>query len=506
MKIGIVGLGYVGLPLAVAFAEADCDVVGVDIDQAQGHVAARGSLPRRGHPARAAGRSAGALHVHDPVRRAARDRRDPRLRPDAADSQPRARPRAAARRRAGAGGRDPPRPDRHLGVDDVPGHDPPAHGAAARGVRAARRRGLRARVLARARRSRAGPTTRCATRRRSSAATRRRAWRPPSRCTRHVCDEIVRVSTPEVAELSKLLENIFRSVNIALVNEMAILADRMGIDIWEVVDAAATKPYGFMRFEPGPGMGGHCLPVDPFYLTWKAREYDISTEFIELAGKVNQQMPYFCLERAIRALNDVGKSVKGARILIVGVSYKAGVGDMRESPALKILKLLRGRGADVAYHDPHVPELIDLGLAQRGAAGGRRRRGPGDHRHRPPDRRPPRDRRERAAHARPARRHARARRPRLAALAVLERGVGGALGVVRAVDQPGARRLLVVQPAVGRASRRQRSGGRRAARSAAATTGSRRRSATASGTGACRRRRRAPRRRRRSARRVVEWP
>ena len=155
-----------------------------------------------------------------------------------------------------------------------------------------------------------------------------------------VCDHVVPVSTPEVAELSKLLENIFRSVNIALVNEMAILADRMGIDIWEVIDAAATKPFGFTRFDPGPGMGGHCLPVDPFYLTWKAREYDLSTEFIELAGKVNQQMPYFCLERAIRALNDVGKSVKGARILIVGVSYKAGVGDMRESPALKILKLL----------------------------------------------------------------------------------------------------------------------------------------------------------------------
>ncbi len=121
----------------------------------------------------------------------------------------------------------------------------------------------------------------------------------------------MRVSTPEVAELSKLLENIFRSVNIALVNEMAMLADRMGIDIWEVVDAAATKPYGFMPFQPGPGMGGHCLPVDPFYLTWKAREYDLSTEFIELAGKVNQQMPYFCLEKAERALNDAGKPVQG---------------------------------------------------------------------------------------------------------------------------------------------------------------------------------------------------
>src|SRR5262245_30240475 len=174
-----------------------------------------------------------------------------------------------------------------------------------------------------------------------------------------VCDHLVPVSTPEVAELSKLLENIFRSVNIALVNEMAMLADRMGIDIWEVVDAAATKPYGFMRFEPGPGMGGHCLPVDPFYLTWKAREYDLATEFIELAGKVNQQMPYFCLERAERALNDAGKPVRGSRVLVLGVSYKAGVGDIRESPALKIIRLLRERGADVSYHDPHVPELPD---------------------------------------------------------------------------------------------------------------------------------------------------
>jgi UDP-N-acetyl-D-glucosamine dehydrogenase len=177
-----------------------------------------------------------------------------------------------------------------------------------------------------------------------------------------ICDRVVPVSTPEVAELSKLLENIFRSVNIALVNEMAILADRMGIDIWEVVDAAATKPYGFMRFDPGPGMGGHCLPVDPFYLTWKAREYDLSTEFIELAGKVNQQMPYFCLEKAERALNDAGKPVRGSRILVLGVSYKEGVGDIRESPALKILRLLRERGADLVYHDPHVPELTQLGL------------------------------------------------------------------------------------------------------------------------------------------------
>ena len=171
------------------------------------------------------------------------------------------------------------------------------------------------------------------------------------------------VSTPEVAELSKLLENIFRSVNIALVNEMAMVADRMDIDIWEVIDAAATKPFGFTRFDPGPGMGGHCLPVDPFYLTWKAREYDMSTEFIELAGKVNQAMPYFCLEKIERALNDAGKAVRGAKVLIVGVAYKAGTSDMRESPALKILRLVRDRGADVSYHDPFVPDLPDYALS-----------------------------------------------------------------------------------------------------------------------------------------------
>jgi UDP-N-acetyl-D-glucosamine dehydrogenase len=179
---------------------------------------------------------------------------------------------------------------------------------------------------------------------------------------RLVCEEVVRVSTPEAAELTKLLENIFRSVNIALVNELAMLTDRMGIDIWEVVDAASTKPYGFMRFEPGPGMGGHCLPVDPFYLSWRAREFDMATEFIELAGKVNAQMPYHCVAKAQRALNDRGLSVKGARIAVLGVSYKPGVGDIRESPALKIISLLRGSGAEVSYHDPHVTSLTEFGL------------------------------------------------------------------------------------------------------------------------------------------------
>jgi UDP-N-acetyl-D-glucosamine dehydrogenase len=177
-----------------------------------------------------------------------------------------------------------------------------------------------------------------------------------------VCDELVPVSTPEAAEMTKLLENIFRSVNIALVNELAILSERMGLDIWEVVQAAATKPYGFTRFDPGPGMGGHCLPVDPFYLTWRAREFEMSTEFIELAGKINQQMPHYCVERIERALNDVAKPVKGSKLAILGVSYKGGVGDVRESPSLRIIRVLVERGAELTYHDPFVPSLPQFGL------------------------------------------------------------------------------------------------------------------------------------------------
>ncbi len=178
-----------------------------------------------------------------------------------------------------------------------------------------------------------------------------------------ICDRVVVVSTPEAAELSKLLENVFRSVNIAFVNELAQLCDRLGIDVWEVIDAASTKPFGFMRFEPGPGMGGHCLPVDPFYLAFRAREQDFYPEFIELAGKVNQAQPAFCVERIERTLNRASKPVKGSKILILGASYKAGSGDTRESPALVILRLLRALEADLSYHDPFVPELPELGLA-----------------------------------------------------------------------------------------------------------------------------------------------
>jgi UDP-N-acetyl-D-glucosamine dehydrogenase len=176
-------------------------------------------------------------------------------------------------------------------------------------------------------------------------------------------EEVHGVSSPEVAELTKLLENIFRSVNIALVNELAQLCDRMDIDVWEVIEAASTKPFGFMSFQPGPGLGGHCIPIDPFYLTWKAREFDFYTEFIELAGKVNENMPYFCRSIVSQALNH-GKqrSLKGSRLLVLGVAYKADIGDMRESPALKLIELLANAGAEIAYHDPHVPDLPDFGL------------------------------------------------------------------------------------------------------------------------------------------------
>ncbi|HWO81229.1 nucleotide sugar dehydrogenase [Gaiella sp.] len=177
-------------------------------------------------------------------------------------------------------------------------------------------------------------------------------------------DTIHRVSSPEAAELTKLLENIYRSVNIALVNELAQLCDRMEIDIWEVVDAAATKPFGFAAFQPGPGLGGHCIPIDPFYLTWKAREFDFSTRFIELAGEVNQNMPYYCRSRVSQALNHgAHKSVSGSRILVLGVAYKADISDWRESPAVKVIELLQNAGASVAYHDPHVPSFATNGLA-----------------------------------------------------------------------------------------------------------------------------------------------
>ncbi len=361
MSIGIVGLGYVGLPLAVAFAEAGEQVIGVDVDHGRVGELSSGRSPIEDIPDERLQAVLGSIHfttrtvelheaeailmcVPTPLTR----NREPDLGPL----------QSAAQALAGV-----VRRDQLIVLESTtyPGttreHMVPLLEES--GLRAGEDFALafspervdpgRTDYTMRTTPKVVGGLTPACTERAAEVYGR-------------VCDHVVRVSTPEVAELSKLLENIFRSVNIALVNELAILADRMGIDIWEVIDAAATKPYGFTRFDPGPGMGGHCLPVDPFYLAWKAREYDLSTEFIELAGKVNQYMPYFCMDKIERALNDQHKPVRGSRVLLLGVSYKAGVGDIRESPALKIIQLLRKSGAEVRYHDPHVPELVEHDL------------------------------------------------------------------------------------------------------------------------------------------------
>jgi UDP-N-acetyl-D-glucosamine dehydrogenase len=361
MSIGIVGLGYVGLPLAVGFAEAGIDVIGVDVDQARISALREGRSHVEDIPSERLGAilercsfTTRFVELHEaeailvcvptPLTR----NREPDLGPLL----------SAAQALAGV-----VRRDQLIVLESTTfpgttrGHMVPMLEES--GLRAGEDFALafspervdpgRTDYTLRTTPKVVGGLTPACTERAVEVYGR-------------VCDHVVKVSTPEVAELSKLLENIFRSVNIALVNELAILADRMDIDIWEVIDAAATKPYGFTRFDPGPGMGGHCLPVDPFYLAWKAREYDLSTEFIELAGKVNQYMPYFCMDKIERALNDAHKPVRDSRVLLLGVSYKAGVGDIRESPALKIIGLLRKSGAEVSYHDPHVPELPEHDL------------------------------------------------------------------------------------------------------------------------------------------------
>jgi UDP-N-acetyl-D-glucosamine dehydrogenase len=359
--VGVIGLGYVGLPLAVAFADAGCEVVAIDVDRAKIEAIAAGdsyiedvpseqlrAVAERIHASTLYADLAGAEAVLMCVPTPLTPNREPDLGPlidccralagvlahdqlvvlESTTYPGTTRERVAPLLQESglAAGRDfhlafsPERVD--PGRTDFTLRTTP-------------------KVIG-------GLTEACAQR--------------AERLYGLVCDTLVRVSTPEVAELTKLLENIFRSVNIALVNELAMLTDRMGIDIWEVVDAAATKPYGFMPFSPGPGMGGHCLPVDPFYLSWRAREFDMSTEFIELAGQVNQQMPYHCVALTQRALNDAGLPVKGARIAVLGVSYKPGVGDIRESPALKIIELLRELGGELRYHDPHVPSLAEFDL------------------------------------------------------------------------------------------------------------------------------------------------
>jgi UDP-N-acetyl-D-glucosamine dehydrogenase len=359
--VGVIGLGYVGLPLAVAFAREGCDVIAVDSDQRKIEAIASGDSYIEDVPSELLAEVSGRLHAT--TRYAELERADAVLicvpTPLTRNREPDLGPLIEATRSLAS----VLRRDQLVVLESTtyPGttRERVAPLLEESGLAAGRDfhlafspervdPGRTDFTLRSTPKVVGGLTEVCAERAEELYAL--------------VCDHVVRVSTPDAAEMTKLLENIFRSVNIALVNELAMLSDRMGIDIWEVVDAASTKPYGFMPFEPGPGMGGHCLPVDPFYLSWRAREFDMATEFIELAGKVNQQMPYHCVAKAQRVLNDAGLSVKGARIALLGVSYKPGVGDTRESPALKIISLLSELGANVSYHDPHVPALSDYGL------------------------------------------------------------------------------------------------------------------------------------------------
>jgi UDP-N-acetyl-D-glucosamine dehydrogenase len=372
VKLGIVGLGYVGLPLALAFAEAGNDVVGLDTS-----------------PAKIADLAAGRSYIED-VDDAELKAAAPRLRPtsDYADLEDREaiivcvptplsgsrEPDLSYLREAAAAIAEHLQPGQLIALESTsyPGTtreellpllsvDGGTVGVDFFLAFSPERidPGRSDHTIRTTPKLVGGITPACTERARA--------------LYEEICDTVEVLSSPETAELAKLLENIFRSVNIALVNEVAQLCDRLGIDVWEVVDAAATKPFGFMRFDPGPGMGGHCLPVDPFYLAFKAREHDFYPEFIELAGKVNQDQPEYCVRRILGVLNSAEKSVKGSKIMILGAAYKPGIGDTRESPALRIMTLLGDLGAKLSYHDPFVPELpshelksvdLEAGLAE----------------------------------------------------------------------------------------------------------------------------------------------
>jgi UDP-N-acetyl-D-glucosamine dehydrogenase len=362
MQIGIIGLGYVGLPLAVAFAEEGCEVVGLDLDAAKVEALNDGrsyiedvpseTLAPLGEKLRAtsdyedlAGCDAVIICVPTPLS----DSREPDLGPLEASAQAltpvlRSGQLVVLESTTYPGTTR----DRLLPILETSGLTAGSDFHLA--FSPERIDPGRTDYTVRTTPKLVGGVTEASTERARELYS-------------EICDTVVVLSSPEAAELSKLLENIFRSVNIALVNELSQLCDRLEIDVWEVIEAASSKPFGFMRFDPGPGMGGHCLPVDPFYLAFRARQLDFYPEFIELAGKVNQAQPSFCVERIERALNGVRKPVNGSRVLVLGVSYKGGVGDVRESPALKIIGRLQDLGAEVSYHDSFVPELPGHGLS-----------------------------------------------------------------------------------------------------------------------------------------------
>jgi UDP-N-acetyl-D-glucosamine dehydrogenase len=355
-RVAIIGLGYVGLPLAIAFEEAGLDVVGVDASQARVEELRRGSSPiddisderlvaalakglRIAGPAEADLPAADAIFVCVPT--PITDSKDPDLGPvlSAAETirgglrqgqlvvlQSTTFPgtttgpfRAVLEETGLVAGRDF---DLAFAPERVNPGDP---ASASRDV---------PRLV--------GATT--------AAATTRAAA-----LLRNINARVVELSSPDAAEMAKLLENVFRNVNIAFVNQLALLCERMGLDVWEVIDAAATKPFGFMKFTPGPGVGGHCIPVDPYYLSWRARQFDFVDRFVELAGDINLAMPRHVLDLVAEALNERGQAVRGAKVGVIGVAFKPDVRDARNSPAADVLAGLAGRGAVIGYHDPHVP-------------------------------------------------------------------------------------------------------------------------------------------------------
>jgi UDP-N-acetyl-D-glucosamine dehydrogenase len=372
-KVGIIGLGYVGLPLALRFAEVGCDVLGVDLDARKIEAISRGE----------------SFLQHIPDGRVEGVRRIGRF--EATSDFARLRevnaiiicvptPLTAAREPdlsfiERAGREIAP----HLHKGQLVSLESTTYPGTTRDVLrplleagSGLKAGEQFSLVFSPEREDPGNA------RFSTSSIPKVVGGLTHRCLEHgialyrrAVDRVVPVSTLEAAETTKLLENIFRAVNIALVNELKVLCHRFSdagrpIDVHEVIDAASTKPFGFMPFQPGPGLGGHCIPIDPFYLTWKAREVEFNTRFIELAGEINSAMPDYVVGRVLRALSDRGKALKGAEILVLGVAYKADVDDMRESPSLKLIQLLQRRGAKVSYHDPQVAECeLNHGSGQR---------------------------------------------------------------------------------------------------------------------------------------------
>ncbi len=359
-RVAIIGLGYVGLPLAVSFAEAGLEVVGVDASAARvRELQARRSPIEDVSDERLAAALAASLRIVRPsdARLAEVDAlfvcvptpitttKDPDLGPVLAGA-------ASVREGLRAGQLVILQSTTYPGTTMGPFRE----ALETSGLQAGRDFDL---AFAPERVSPGDPASATRDVPRLVGGATPAATARAAALLRHINDRVVEMSSPDAAEMAKLLENTFRNINIAFVNQLALLCERMGLDVWEVVDAAATKPFGFMRFTPGPGVGGHCIPVDPYYLSWRAREFDFTDRFIELAGDINLAMPRHVVDLVAEALNDRGTALRGARVGVLGVAFKPNVGDPRNAPAADVLAGLATRGAEVRYHDPHVPSFRD---------------------------------------------------------------------------------------------------------------------------------------------------